>query len=568
MSLMRSWRLPSLVVVMSGLFAPLAQAAQADGQAAGPKFDSGDTAWILTSTALVLMMTIPGLALFYGGLVRAKNVLSVLMHCLFCAAIVSVLWVVCGYSIAFGESQGGWLGSLSTFAFLGGTAGTAHPLAPTVPHTLFAAYQLTFAVITPALIAGAYAERMRFPAFALFTAMWSLVIYAPLAHWVWGGGWIGTKLGALDFAGGTVVHISSGISALVAAMYLGRRAGYGTEPMPPHNLPFTMMGAGLLWVGWFGFNAGSALASNELASTALVNTNTAAAAAALGWMVAEVVRHKRATLLGAASGAVAGLVVITPGAGFVPVWAALVMGVLGGVVCFAAVSLKGRFRYDDALDVVGVHFVGGILGAILTGVFASGKVNSAIATLTAGGNAAKPTSVMGSMPGGAIDGHFGLVGTQTLAVLATIAFCGVGTWAILALVNLVTPLRATRDEETTGMDLSQHRERGYALGGGEALAAAAVSLGDPRAASKPPTEATRFTVTLDGLPEAAMLERWRTLCQERSSEPGPDFKQVYAHVSTVRGTSFRFRGGDQEAIRLSVERLFADMTAGVRARLS
>ncbi|MCU0688381.1 MAG: ammonium transporter [Phycisphaerales bacterium] len=569
----RARRIGRVAMLACAMSAPAALAQ--DGAPAAAKIDTGDTAWVLVSTALVLLMTIPGLALFYGGLVRAKNVLSVLMHCLFCAALVSVLWVIVGYGLAFGPSVGGWIGELGSFAFLRGTEGTNHALAPTVPHGLFAAYQMTFAIITPALIAGAYAERLRFAGFALITALWLLLLYAPLAHWVWGGGWIGTKLGALDFAGGTVVHISSGVSALVAALYLKQRAGYGVEPMPPHNLPFTVMGAGLLWVGWFGFNAGSALGANELASTALINTNTAAAAAALAWMLAERLKHGHATILGAASGAVAGLVVITPGAGFVPTWAALVMGLLGGVVCFWAVSFKARLKYDDALDVVGVHFVGGILGALLTGVFASGKVNSAIAALTAGGDAAKPTTLMGSMPGGLVDGHAGLIVTQGLAVVATIAFCGIGTWVILAIVDRITPLRAGGDEETIGMDLSQHRERGYALGGGEALAAAAVTLGEVRAASTPPGKMRWITIQMQGLAEAAVLERWRGLCQERpGTSAGAEFRTIYGQVSTVRGTTFRFRsidgdsGGaaERERLRTALVRLFSDM-GPVQARV-
>ena len=318
--------------VVGGVLAAGGPAWADEAAAAAPKFDTGDTAWMLTSTALVLMMTIPGLALFYGGLVRSKNVLSTIMHSFFCAALISVTWVLFGYSLAFGPTHGGLIGGLD-FVGLNGILGTASAVAPTIPQILFVVFQATFAIITPALISGAFAERISFPAFALFMLLWSTFIYDPLAHWVWGGGWIGTQIGALDFAGGTVVHISSGISALVTALYLGKRMGYPQQPMPPHNLAFSAIGASLLWVGWFGFNAGSAVSSSELAATAFINTNTAAAAATLGWMAAEWLRSGKPTLLGAASGAVAGLVCITPAAGFVTPMASIVMGLAGGVVC-------------------------------------------------------------------------------------------------------------------------------------------------------------------------------------------------------------------------------------------
>lgn len=517
------------------------------------KLDTGDTAWILTCTALVLMMTIPGLFLFYGGLVRTKNVLSTFMHSVFCAALVSVAWVAVGYSVAFGDGGEGnaWWGGLSQ-AGLSGVLGSAHPLAPTIPAILFVAYQCTFAIITPALISGAFAERMRFAGFALFALLWSLLIYAPLCHWVWGGGWIGSKIGALDFAGGTVVHISSGISALVAAVFVGKRTGYPHDPMPPHNLAFTVLGAGLLWVGWFGFNAGSALGSNELAGLALVNTNTAAAAAALSWLLVERLRSGKATLLGAASGAVAGLVVITPAAGFVSPLSALAMGLLGGVVCYFGVALKPRFGYDDSLDVVGVHLVGGITGALLTGVFADKAVNPAVTALSLG------------CEGGIIAGDWSLLGKQALAVGVTLIFCGGGSWLLLALVNLITPVRATREEELVGLDLSQHSERAYAFGGGESFAAQ--SIAEPRAAAAPPITGERFGVVLEGVDPAAMIDRWRNLCQEGRATSA-EFRDLYAQLTTVRGTRFRFRGNNKEQVRQSLARLFADLGQNVTARL-
>jgi len=403
---------------------------------------------MLTSTALVLMMTIPGLFLFYGGLVRSKNVLSTIMHSFFCAALISVTWVIYGYSMAFGTSQGGLVGGMD-FIGLKNILGTASAVAPTIPQILFVAYQCTFAIITPALISGTFAERMSFPAFALYTLLWSTFIYNPLCHWVWGGGWIATQIGALDFAGGTVVHISSGVSALVTALYLGKRMGYPHQPMPPHNLAFSVLGAALLWVGWFGFNAGSAVSSGELAATAFINTNTAAAAATLAWMAAEWMRGGKTTILGAASGAVAGLVCITPAAGFVTPMASIIFGLAAGAVCYSAVSLKPTFGYDDALDVVGVHMVGGTLGALLTGVFATKTVNAAVPTLSLG------------LDGGLLYGYPGMVVKQVLAIAATYIFCGVGNLVILVIVNAITPLRPLADDESLGLDLSQHSEQAY-----------------------------------------------------------------------------------------------------------
>jgi Amt family ammonium transporter len=511
------------------------------------KLDTGDTAWMLVSSALVLMMTIPGLALFYGGLVRSKNILSTLMHSLFCAALISVTWVLFGYSLAF-VGTGKLLGNLSMwglgFPMGKPLLGTTHGLAPTIPQVLFVMYQLTFAVITPALISGTFAERMRFPAFALFMLLWSTLIYTPLCHWVWGGGWMGGgegNLGALDFAGGTVVHISSGISALVTALYLGKRFGYGHEPMPPHNLPFTVIGASLLWVGWFGFNAGSALGSNELASIAFINTNTAAAAAALAWLFAEWVKTGKPTILGAASGAVAGLVAITPGAGFVTPTSSILIGIAGGVVCYTAVSLKPRLGYDDALDVVGVHMVGGTLGALLTGIFATTLVN----------------------PAGA-DASGVLLGKQILAVLATYVFCGVGTLVLLVIVNAITTVRAEAQEEIVGMDLSQHSERAYFMGAGDNVA----FVREPKPAMLPPqAPGRRFTIVLDNIDAETMATRWRALCQNGTTPHPPEFKSVYAQVSTVRGNRFRFRGGDPGEARRNLEELFKPVAAGVSAKV-
>jgi Amt family ammonium transporter len=424
-----------------GVFAARSAAAQ-DG---GSSIVSGDVAWILTSSAIVLMMTIPGLALFYGGLVRAKNVLSVFMLCFVTAAIVSVSWVLIGYSVAFGPDVGGLFGSPTAHLGLSGVSWTEGTVAENIPDQLFMVFQLMFAIITPALIAGAIAERMKFSAFLLFVILWSTFIYSPLCHWVWGGGWLGER-GGLDFAGGTVVHISSGISALVACIVLGPRRGYGRAPMPPHNVPFVVIGAALLWVGWFGFNAGSALAADGLATIAFVNTNTATGAAVLGWMIMEWLARGKPTAVGAATGAVAGLVAITPGAGFVEPWAAILIGGVAGLLCYKAVDLKARFSYDDSLDVVGVHGVGGTWGALATGIFAS-------LALTDGG-------------GGLLTGNSGQFLEQVIAVLATYVFCGLGTLAILAIIRVTVGLRVDEEDEETGLDLSLHAESAYTTAGG------------------------------------------------------------------------------------------------------
>ncbi len=412
------------------------------------KIDSGDTAWMMTAAALVLMMTAPGLALFYGGLVRSKNVLNLLAQSFILIALISVQWVLWGYSLAFGPDIRGIVGGLQHLG-LAGVGTEPAPLAPTIPHLLFMAYQMMFAIITPALITGAFAERMKFSAFLLFSLLWATLVYDPLAHMVWGGGFIGAKWGALDFAGGTVVHISSGISALMCALVIGRRLGFGSDPMPPHNLPFTLTGAALLWFGWFGFNAGSALASNGLAVSAFVATNTATAAATLSWMLVEWLTRGRPTALGMASGAVAGLVAITPASGFVTPMAALAIGAVAGILCYAACNLKSVLGYyDDALDVVGVHGVGGTWGALATGLFATKAVNSVVTN-----------------EGLLVSGDATLLGSQVLATLFTYAIAIVGTLICLGIVAVVTGgIRVSEDDEFAGLDLSQHSENAYVMG--------------------------------------------------------------------------------------------------------
>ena len=399
--------------------------------------DTGDTAWILASAALVLFMT-PGLALFYGGLVRSKNVLATMMHAFAAIGVVSALWVVVGYTLAFGPDVGHVIGGLD-HVFFRGVGAQPHPLAPTVPHTAFATFQMMFAVITPALIAGAFAERVRFGGYVLFIGAWSLLVYAPVAHWVWGGGFLGTSgVGALDFAGGTVVHIAAGAAALAAALVVGRRRGYPGTAFVPHDVPMVLLGAAILWFGWFGFNAGSALGAGGLAGSAFLATHLGAVGAGIGWSTLERVRHGRATALGAATGAVAGLVGITPAAGFVGPGAALLIGLASGAICFVAVELKARLGYDDSLDAVGVHLVGGVVGALLTGVLASLTVNE----LGAQGSLAQ-------------------LGRQALAVGATLAFSFGATVAILKVVGALVGFRATEAAEDDGLDLAEHGEVAY-----------------------------------------------------------------------------------------------------------
>jgi Amt family ammonium transporter len=403
--------------------------------------NGADTAWVLISAALVMLMT-PALGLFYGGMVREKNVLSTIMHSFFMLALISIQWVLWGYTLAFGPTQGGFIGGLDWLGLNGVGAEPNADYAATIPHQAFMIYQMMFAVITPALISGAFAERKRFKAFVVFSLLWATLVYAPVAHWVWGvGGWI-RALGALDFAGGTVVHITSGVSALVCASVLGKRLGYGSESMPPHNVTMTVLGTALLWFGWFGFNAGSALGSGGLAVSAFVATNTAAAMAALTWMTASWIRHKQPSVLGAAAGAVAGLVGITPAAGFVTPMAALVIGFLAGLGCFLAVELLVRGRVDDALDVFGVHGVGGMIGALATGIFATKAVNSA------GAN-------------GLLYGNPSQLAVQALAVVVVAAYSAAVTWVLLKLIGATIGLRVSQDEEQRGLDTTQHGEVAY-----------------------------------------------------------------------------------------------------------
>ncbi|MEE8438777.1 MAG: ammonium transporter [Micropepsaceae bacterium] len=406
------------------------------GPAAAQALDTGDTAWMLTATALVLLMTIPGLALFYGGMVRKKNVLTTAAQCFAIAGLSSVLWMVAGYSLAFSDGGGlnMFVGGLSNL-FL--RAVEVDSMSGTIPETVFVTFQMTFAIITPALIVGAFVERMKFSALLWFAGLWMLIVYAPITHWVWGGGMLAEK-GALDFAGGLVVHLNAGVAGLVTCLVLGKRTGYGTENMAPHNLVLSIIGASLLWVGWFGFNAGSALSAGTGAGMAMLVTQIATASASLAWMGTEWFISKRPSVLGMISGAVAGLVAITPASGYVDPMGALFIGIIAGIICYiASVNLKHAFGYDDSLDVWGIHGVGGAIGAILTGIFA--------------------VEAIGGTPG-VLEGNIGQLWIQIESVLYTIAYCGVVTFVLLKLIDMVVGLRPSRDVEVEGLDINLHGE--------------------------------------------------------------------------------------------------------------
>ncbi|WP_319777950.1 ammonium transporter [Maridesulfovibrio sp.] len=399
--------------------------------------NSADTSFILVCAALVMFMT-PGLALFYGGMVRSKNVLATIMQSFIMLGLVSIVWAVIGYTLSFGTDIGGIIGGMDFFALNGVGMDTVNSPADNLPHLLFMIFQCMFAVITPALITGAFAERMKFGALLIFSSLWVIFVYAPMCHWVWGGGWMGDH-GALDFAGGAVVHMSSAAAALAGCLIMGKRKGYGKEPFIPHNLPMTLLGAGMLWFGWFGFNAGSALAADGLAANAFVTTHLAAAAAVLGWLLVEAMHAGKPTTLGAASGAVAGLVAITPAAGFVTPMASIVIGFGGGMVCYGGVLMKSKFGYDDSLDVVGIHGLGGTYGAIVTGLFAS----------------------IGAE--GLFYGNASQLWIQIESCLATWAYCFAVSWVLFKVIDKFYGLRPSEEEEVSGMDVSEHSEAGYQI---------------------------------------------------------------------------------------------------------
>jgi ammonium transporter len=513
----------------------------------------GDTAWMLTSSGLVMFM-VPGLALFYGGMVRRKNVLATMMQSMVALAVVGVYWVAIGYCLAFGESRGGLIGWSPQLLFLNGVATDQVLPGTNIPVYVHVMFQGMFAIITPALISGAVAERIRFGPYCLFLLLWVTLVYCPLAHWVWamdwfqavpvdpakglGGspvGWLG-KLGALDFAGGTVVHIAAGLSGLAAILVLRKRLGYPEHAMHPNSMVLTLTGAGLLWFGWFGFNGGSALGSGSLAASAFSATQAAAAAAGLSWMVAEWLHKGKPTALGLASGIVAGLVAVTPASGFVYIWGGLAIGLLAGVVCYVAVCLKAVFKYDDSLDAFGVHGVGGFLGAVLTGVFCYKAVNDA------GAN-------------GLLGGGPGQVGIQLLAASVSVAFAFLASLVLVKGVDIWLGFVTDSQAETEGLDRTEHGEVGFDLGLALEAAPEHVTY-SPRAADQPPNGHGRWTIVVEGPSPADLMHAWSDLCQARPKPAPPEFLAVYRHFTTVQGNRFHFLGGDPEVLRESLQQVF------------
>jgi ammonium transporter len=517
-----------------------------------PKLDSGDTAWMLASTGLVFLM-VPGLALFYGGMVRRKNVLGTMMHSMAALGIIGIQWVLFGYCLAFGKSQGGLIGWDANLLGLNGVMSDKLFPGTSIPVFVHCMYQGMFAIITPALISGAFAERVRFGPYCLFILLWGTLVYDPLAHWVWAvqlasdptkadpAGWLG-KMDALDFAGGTVVHIAAGLSGLAAILLLRKRMGYPEHAMHPNSMVLTLAGAGLLWFGWFGFNGGSALGSNALAGSALAASQVAASAAALSWMLVEW-RHKgKPTALGLASGLVAGLVAVTPAAGFVTPLGALVIGLLAGGICYLAVSLKPFFKYDDSLDAFGVHGVGGFLGAVLTGVLAS-------AALYKAGSGS-------DIPGGGgwlIDGRFSQVTTQLTAAVVALGYSFGVSLALIKLIDLGWGFCLDSRSETEGVDRSEHGEVGFDLS--LALETAPEPLYEPRPADVPPNGQKRFTVVVEGADQNQLIHTWSDLCQTGPTPPTTEFRAIYPYLTTVQANRFRFRGGDPKLMRENLERL-------------
>jgi Amt family ammonium transporter len=522
---------------------------------------AGDTAWMLASTGLVLLM-VPGLALFYAGMVRGKNVLGTMMQSMVALAIIGIAWVLVGYCLAFGTSQGGWIGwdikliglqwdSLITELQDGTWQHKTYP-GTKIPILLHCMYQGMFAIITPALISGALAERIKFGPYCLFVLLWSLVVYAPLAHWVWSvdaegnpAGWLGnTKgVGAIDFAGGTVVHIAAGFSALAAILVLRKRIGYPEHAMHPSSMVLTLTGAGLLWFGWFGFNGGSALGSNGLAAAALGASQIAAAGAALSWMMAEWFYKGKPTALGFASGLVAGLVAITPASGFVMPWQALIIGLLAGLVCYGMVCLKPLLKYDDSLDAFGVHGIGGFLGAVLTGVFAT-----KIYWMAGSGQ-----TVLGKLDTGSE--RLAQIGAQLLAATVAALLAFVGSAILVKVIDAVWGFCLDAREETTGLDQSAHGEAGFDFGP-SLDAVAEHPVAEPRPATVPPDGQERFTVVVDGADDDKLIHVWSGLCQTGTRPPEPEFLTIYPYLTTVQGNRFRFRGGDPVLMRDNLLKLF------------
>ncbi len=514
------------------------------------KLDNGDTAWMLVSTGLVLLM-VPGLALFYGGMVRRKNVLGTMMHSMVALALIGIQWLLFGYSLAFGASQSGWLGWSNDYLGLQGILPDQVYPGTKIPIFVHCMYQGMFAIITPALISGAVAERIRFGPYCLFIVLWATLVYDPLAHWVWAvdaqgapAGWLG-KMNALDFAGGTVVHIAAGLSGLAAILVLRKRLGYPEHAIHPNSMVLTLAGAGLLWFGWFGFNGGSALGSNGQAASALAASQVAAAAAALSWMLVEWQHRGKPTALGLASGLVAGLVAVTPASGYVTPLGALVIGLLAGVVCYVAVCLKPFLKYDDSLDAFGVHGVGGFLGALLTGVFASA------ALVKAGTGNTDPNFQLGALA----DGRLAQIGVQLTAAVVAVVYSFAVTLVLVKAIDLAWGFCLDGRSENEGLDRCAHGEVGFDFGPALDLVSEQPPQ-EPRAASVPPNGQKRFTVVVEGANSDALIKSWSDLCQVGPTPPTAEFRAVYPYVTTVQGNRFRFRGGDPSTMRANLERLF------------
>ncbi|MBM4069818.1 MAG: ammonium transporter [Planctomycetes bacterium] len=503
---------------------------------------------MLVSSGLVMLM-VPGLALFYGGMVRRKNVLATMMQSMVALAVVGVYWVAVGYCLAFGESHGGLFGWSSRLLFLAGVQPDELLLNTNMPIYVHVMFQGMFAIITPALISGAVAERIRFAPYCLFILLWVTLVYCPLAHWVWGMNWFGPgatgkdmvgwlgKLGALDFAGGTVVHIAAGMSGLAACLLLRKRLGYPEHAMHPNSMVLTLTGAGLLWFGWFGFNGGSAAGSGALAASAFAATQAAAAAAALSWLVVEWLHRGKPTALGLASGLVAGLVAVTPGSGYIYPWGGLVIGLGAGVVCYISVAMvKPALGYDDSLDAFGVHGVGGFLGAVLAGVFCFKAVNDAGAD------------------GFVVDGSMGQVVKQVIGAVVALVYAFGSSLVLIKLLDMCMGFAAKPEAETEGLDQTEHGETGFDLG--PALEQATIINGvEPRPAKKPPNGDKRFSVVVAGVENGELMHSWSELCQPSEEPPSPEFMAVYPYVTTVQGNRFRFRGGEPEVLRANLERL-------------
>jgi ammonium transporter len=532
---------------------PATQSSANPAQEPPKKLDSGDTAWMLVSTGLVLLM-VPGLALFYGGMVRRKNVLGTMMHSMVALAIIGIQWLLFGYSLAFGDSINGMIGWSSAYLGLKEIYSDALFPGTNIPIYVHCMYQGMFAIITPALISGALAERIRFGPYCLFILLWATFVYDPLAHWVWAvdaqghaAGWLGKK-GALDFAGGTVVHIAAGLSGLAAILVLRKRIGYPEHAIHPNSMVLTLLGAGLLWFGWFGFNGGSALASSGQAGSALAASQVAAAAAALSWIVAEWLHKGKPTALGFASGLVAGLVAVTPASGYVTPLGGLAIGLTAGLVCYVAVCLKPFFKYDDSLDAFGVHGVGGFLGALLTGVFAS------VVLWQHGPNSAEPLGTMA-------DGRLTQVLVQLLAAVVAVAFSFVVSLVLVKGIDLAWGFCLDSRSESEGLDRCEHGEVGFDLGPALELVPERAPQ-EPRAAVVPPDGQKRFTVVVEGAKNGDLMHAWSELCQVGPEPPTPEFRAVYPYVTTVQGNRFRFRGGDASLMRANLERLFQSRLGG------